>query len=89
MARHPLGQPLARWVVLSAFSGVWALLPSLTRQLGWTPPDWGLNMFWGYGWLSHSVRHSQIVGPAFLSALLALQYALIVAAYFRVAATRE
>jgi len=89
ITRRPLGRLLTQWVGFSAGSGIWALLPSLIHPLGWMPPDWSLNVFWGYGWLSHSVRHSQIVGPAFLSALLALQYALIVAAYFRVAATRE
>ena len=89
-AHRPLGRSLTRWVIWSAVSGIWAILPSLIKRLGWVPPDQALNLFWGYGWISHSsIGHIQIAGPAILTALLALQYGVIVGCYFRAEAKRK
>jgi hypothetical protein len=88
-ARRPMGYPLIRWVALSVISGVWAVIPSLCKRMGWILPDRILDLFWGYGWLSHSIGHAQIAGPILLTALLALQYGVIVSAYCRVVSQRK
>jgi len=88
-ARHPLGRHLTRWVVFSSVSGIWAILPSLGARVGISLPGPLENGFWGYGWISTSVKHAQIAGPAFMTAILALQYGVIVACYYRVTGTRH
>lgn len=86
--RRPLGLALTRWVTVSAISGIWAVLPSLSARLGLALPEGAWNLFWGYGWIAPAVRHVQVAGPLLLSALLALQYGAIVAAYFRAVVRR-
>lgn len=88
-ARHPLGQHLSRWVFFSTVSGIWAIIPSLGARLGISLPGPLENGFWGYGWISMSVKHAQIAGPAVMTAILALQYGAIVACYYRVTTTRS
>jgi len=81
-----LAPPMTRWIVVSWAAGFWALIPSFLRH--WGAPagvceGWWMNVFVFHPQLDAAVRGGAILGPAALAAVLAAQYAAVLAALRR------
>jgi hypothetical protein len=78
-----LAPATARWILAAWAAGFWALVPSVLRHWGAPPAlceGWWMNAFVLHPLLDRLVRGGALVGPAALAAVLALQYAVVLAA---------
>lgn len=88
LGRAPLARPVGRMLVAAYALGVWALVPNLVTAAGGPAgiheAVWA-NVFVGHALIDRREGGGLLVGQAVMVALLAFQYAVLVAALVRAA----